>query len=422
MNEGIVEKVKRIFKNNADGKISTAKQKKQQSIIDLSNKLFDYMPQPCWMTEMSLAKALSVSKRQIRYAKTYLCITDRITINVQPNGNRDNPRHYIVKNCETVERVISTKSKPSIKWEIFNDLSPQDFSLLTLEEQLDIYTEMNLPFIPLWFPKFKYESKTKQELVYCGCKRKRNCPFIGKHPAIKYKHLDFSKKSTFREMKNQWTDRNNQFNIGFLTNDYAVIDVDCRHNGHLSLQVIEETYGAFPRSLVVRTGNGFHIYTSNEIATQIDALKSLNLSGIDIKSKGGYVVAPTSQHHSGVYYEWDSLSVPEPLPEEFVNDIHNAKDSKLSTMKNSVMVANDKLPNPFVSGYIIPDGERNSTLFRFASRERGKGREYHEILHFIQKLNDINCQFPLSDEELITIASSASQHTPNAFKELELAA
>ena len=420
LKEEIVRKVKNIFRINADENISPAKLEKQQSIVNLSDRLFDFMPQVCWMTETSLAKALSVSKRQIRYAKSYLCMKNRITINLEPNGNRANPRHYIIKNGETSERVVTRESKQSIKWEIFDQFSPQDFSLMTIEDQLDIYEEMNLPFIPLWFPKFKYESKTKKKLVYCGCKNGRNCPYIGKHPAVRYKNLDFSKKSTFREMRKQWKDRNNQFNIGFLTNDYTVIDVDRRHLGDVSLQIVEENYGEFPRTLVVKTGNGFHIYTSSAIATKIDALKSLNLRGIDIKSKGGYVVAPASQHHSGVYYEWDSLSVPEPLPDEFVNEIQNTKVSKPSAMKNAVRVTNDKLPDSFLSGYYIPDGERNRTLFRFASRERGKGREFSDVLNFIQKINSANCQPPLLDKELITIATSASQYPPNILKELEL--
>jgi hypothetical protein len=41
---------------------------------------------------------------------------------------------------------------------------------------------------------------------------------------------------------------------------------------------------------------------------------------------------------------------------------------------------------------IISKGERTKTLFHFASRERGKGREYDEILHFIQKINAVNCE------------------------------
>jgi hypothetical protein len=61
--------------------------------------------------------------------------------------------------------------------------------------------------------------------------------------------LDFSEKLTFKEVRNHWIERNNQFNIGFLTNDFAVIDVDFRHGGAYSLELLEEIYGEFPKSL-----------------------------------------------------------------------------------------------------------------------------------------------------------------------------
>jgi hypothetical protein len=138
-----------------------------------------------------------------------------------------------------------------------------------------------------------------------------------------------------------------------------------------------------------------------------------------VRSKGGYVVAPSSQHYSGKYYEWQSLSVPEPLPDEFLNDAQK-KPSKVSVKANSNNAVTDKLPT-FGSDYIISDGERNGTLFRIASRERGKGKDYNGILNVIKMINAVNCQPPLSNDEVFHIAKNvSSRYVPNAMNGLPM--
>jgi hypothetical protein len=418
LNSEIVKTVNNIFENKADGKISPGRLAKQKSILDLSNRLFDFIEPVCWRTESDLAKNLETSERQIKYAKVYLCLNNRITINLGDNNNRSNPRHYIVKHCsvqegaarETVEPV---KPQSTIKWEIFNELSLKDFSLMTIEQQLDIYEEMNLPFIPLYFPKFK------KDLTYCSCPNGRNCDAIGKHPAVYFNDLDFSKKPTYNEMKRQWTERDNRFNIGFLTKDFTVIDVDRRHGGDYSLELLEEIYGEFPRNLMVKTGNGFHIYTTSVMASQVELL---GYPGIDVRSKGGYVVAPSSQHHSKEYYEWQSLSVPEPLPDELLNDIKQGAVSKSSAANESKASKGAQpkewstLPAIIDANFRILDGKRGDVLYQIACRERGRSKNYFEILEVLEKINACNCEPPVPKSRLESTAKSASSLPTNAEK------
>jgi hypothetical protein len=430
LDKEIVRKVKNLFENKADGKISPSKLKRQKALEDLSNRLFDFIEPVCWRTESNLAEHLGTSERQIKNAKAYLCLHNRITINLGDNKNRSNPRHYIVKPDgvqktslqeteatealarETVELV---KPQSVIKWEIFNTLTPKDFSLMTIEQQLEIYEEMNLPFIPLHFLKFK------KDLKYCSCVKGRNCDAIGKHPAVFFKQLDFSKKSTFNEMKSHWTERDNRYNIGFLTKDFTVIDVDRRHGGDYSLEILEEIYGEFPRNLMVKTGNGFHIYTSSTLKMGVELL---NLSGIDVRSKGGYVVAPSSQHHSKEYYEWQSLSAPEPLPAELLKDVEQ-KSSRASAASAAVKAKSPnvvqpkewtKLPVIIDEGFRIPDGRRGHTLYQIACRERGRGESYSEILEVLEKVNACSCEPPVVKSRLESTAKSASSLPTNAEK------
>jgi hypothetical protein len=418
LNKEIEKTVKNIFNNKAGKNISPPKLEKQNKIKDLAGRLFDFIPSVCWMTESHMAEKLGTSERQIKYAKAYLLINNLITIKLEGNSNRPNHRHYIYKNstaqeCGAQEKAESSALQSKIKWEIFNELSPADFSCMTIEEQLDIYEEMNLPFIPLHFPKFK------KDMSYCSCPNGRNCPFIGKHPAVFFKGLDFSKKSTYKKMKSHWIERDNRFNIGFLTNDFAVIDVDFRHGGQYSLETLEEIYGEFPRNLTVSTGNGFHIYLDSLMPSKVKLLK---FPGIDVRSKGGYVVAPGSQHRLRKFYEWQSLSVPESLPDAFLNAVQKKPtESSVKTDINKGDKLSDKSLNTFGSDYIIPDGERNDTLFRIASRERGRGRDYDEISRIIKSINAANCKPPLSENEVLHIAKNvSSRFVPNVMKGLEV--
>jgi hypothetical protein len=195
-------------------------------------------------------------------------------------------------------------------------------------------------------------------------------------------------------MKRHWTERDNRFNIGFLTKDFTVIDVDFRHGGHYSLELLEENYGEFPRNLVVKTGNGFHIYTTSVMSSRV---KLLDLPGIDVRSKGGYVVAPSSLHKSGNYYEWDCLSLPEPLPAELLNDIKqgSSRSSAVTQAKASKGAQPKewtKLPPIIDADFRIPDGTRGDVLYRIACRERGRGKNYFEILEVLEKINAVNCE------------------------------
>lgn len=414
LNKEIIDRVKNILKPNDKGNFSYKKLEKQKKLVQLSSRLFEHIEPVCWKTEINLAKELGTSVRQIKYAKAYLLIKNKIEIQLRQNGNRKNLRHVIFKKIKT-----APKSKPNyyqIDWSILSNYSPNDFKLMSVEDQLDIYTEMNLPFIPLHYPKFK---KGK---VYCSCKRGRKCDSIGKHPAIKFKELDFSKKSTFYQMKDFWTEKDNRYNIGFLTNNFAVIDIDFRHFGNRSLKEIEDIYGEIPKDLIVKTGNGFHIYVSNVMASSVNLL---NCSGIDVRSKGGLVVAPFSQHSSGVIYEWDSLSTPKPLPVELANDIkaviNNIEPKKIKTSITGGNHPQVKLPSTFDSTYVIADGLRNRTIYCLAARMRSKGKEYYEILNFIEKINEVNCQPPLDDFRLKHIAKCVvDKYVSNAQKGLPI--
>lgn len=407
--EKTLNKVENLFKPNKKGKFTKSKIKRQDELINLSNRFYESIPDKCWKTEENLARELGVSRRQIENAKAYLYLNDRIYIQLQPNGKRSNPSHYIYKIEDLAKEPATNGLQRAINWELLASISINDFSLMSIEDILDIYEEMNLPFYPVHYPKFG-----KKGNVYCSCKNGKNCDSIGKHPAVTLSKYDFSEKSTLREMKMHWTDKDNRYNIGFRTDSFAVIDIDYRHFGHKSLGYIEEIYGELPKGLMAGTGDGYHFYVSNILPSSTNLL---GYPGIDVRSKGGMITAPFSQHKSGKIYEWKSVSIPESLPDEWLN----AVNEETSVPANSKQLRKRQyLPKNF-NGYSINEGERSDTIFRVAARLRGEGKNYSEILENLTIINQESCVPPLPEYRLVNTAKSVyKRYVPNVEKELAL--
>jgi hypothetical protein len=100
-----------------------------------------------------------------------------------------------------------------------------------------------------------------------------------------------------------WPDANVAIATG-MESGIFVLDIDPRHGGDKSLEMLENQYGSLPATLKSKTGNGgWHLFFRHP-GTPIPNLISKIGSGLDIRGDGGYVVAPPSLHQSGAYYQW----------------------------------------------------------------------------------------------------------------------
>lgn len=388
--------------------------KVESRIADLAERLYNFMPNVCWMTELNLAAALNTNTLQVRNAKAYLLKTGRIKIEFRQNGKRKNPVHTLTKSSpinQNSSDVWSDEVNSSIDWSILNDIRINDLNYLSVEDHLELYEQMRLSFIPLHFPKFD-----KNGNAFCSCRYGRYCESIGKHPATAYKSLDFSSKQTFKAMKAYW-EKDARYNIGFIVDGFTVIDVDFRHGGAYSLELLQETYGELPQNLTVKTGNGLHIYAKGNRRIK-NGVGVLDFQGIDVRSKGSFIVAPFSDHFSGKQYEWLSISKPEKLPQGFVDDLTTSENQSndSTTEGNRTIDTDSPLPNSIDTDYTIAKGARNTMLYRLASRERGKGAEQTEIFSYLQKINAKHCKQPLDERELSGISKSVMKFPPNSEK------
>ncbi len=136
----------------------------------------------------------------------------------------------------------------------------------------------------------------------CTCNN-RECPTKGKHPRIS----NWQKDATIDETQiRQWWSLWPDANIGILTgvdSGLWALDVDPRNGGNESLSDLINEIGELPKTMRVSTGgDGTHYYFS--WPKKKTKFKGKIKKGIDIKSTGGYIIAPPSNHHSGGKYEW----------------------------------------------------------------------------------------------------------------------
>jgi hypothetical protein len=152
----------------------------------------------------------------------------------------------------------------------------------------------------------------------CSCRNGADCKSPGKHPLTKNGVKDATQdEATIRTWWRKWP----QANIGICTgveSGITLLDVDPRNGGTESLEHLITLYGALPETLVCGTGGGgWHYYFQHPGHFQFKG-KVPGYAGLDIKSNGGYVVAPPSRHHSGGIYRWlsDWRTTPiAPVPE-----------------------------------------------------------------------------------------------------------
>lgn len=107
-----------------------------------------------------------------------------------------------------------------------------------------------------------------------------------------------------------WWSKAPSANIGIATgHGFFVVDIDPRNQGDDTLVQLEQRHGELPETVRGLTGGGGqHILFA--LPPDAPKLKGTLGEGIDIKGKGGYIVAPPSIHPSGPEYRWDAGAHP----------------------------------------------------------------------------------------------------------------
>lgn len=192
---------------------------------------------------------------------------------------------------------------------------------------------------------------------------------------------------------NLWRD-NPYRNIGICTGDeydLAVVDID-RKRGIDGLNSLIDEYGnkatiSNNGSFICRTPTGgMHIY-SRTAGLDVCNAQSI-LPGVDIRGKGGYVVAPPSSiklDGNWVSYRWFSKSEAVPNPTAAVEDLFLRTTSRNEKPLSTV---NPSQPSAIVLGCFqqtFKQGERDNALFRMACSLRSNNVDKQQALELIKE-------------------------------------
>lgn len=191
---------------------------------------------------------------------------------------------------------------------------------------------------------------------------------------------------------------------GLLVLDFD-IDEEREKDGLSTLRAWEAAHGELPETAVAITGSGGMHYIYRTDRTNIHPSANAEL-GVDVRCDGGYIVAPPSIHPNGRRYEWQDH--PEDVPiatatgpvYDFLDHVQRNGGKDETKKENGKFKMPDK----------IKKGERDKTLFRYASHLRAIGRSDDEILKAVMGANFLTCEPPMDSRDVQRIVRSACKY------------
>ena len=234
-------------------------------------------------------------------------------------------------------------------------------------------------------------------------------PFVGrgiavfpvnerKEPLTKH---GFKDAKTDRRQIKEWAREFPKANIGIPTGQASgivVVDLDVKNgiDGIANFKKRCKELGVkIPATYKIRTpSGGKHLYFKSKDAAKIKNSAGGLALGVDVRTKGGYVLGEGSsikgKRYSRISGSLDELAE---LPKK---------------LRLAMRTAKPKKPQPGKDRDVsIPEGTRNSKLFATACALRGIGRKQRSTLKLIRTINKTECKPPLDDDELETLVSSA---------------
>ena len=251
-----------------------------------------------------------------------------------------------------------------------------------------------------------YECRATGTQCACG---NRKCTSPGKHPRVKNGFKDATvDQIAVRAWWRQWPEAN----VGIATGaGLMVVDIDPRHGGDDTIDALREELGAWPDTVEALTGGGGrHIYLALPEGVVTRNSASELGAGVDIRTDGGYVVAPPSNHASGGAYRWESSS--DPTEGIALAEIPGAwLDRVVKPLRVSMVQATSPLAAR------VGEGGRNKALFSLGRTLRAKGLDESVVRLMLLNGNAAMCVPPLEGAEVEKIARSACSVAPGLSPE-----
>ena len=210
-------------------------------------------------------------------------------------------------------------------------------------------------------------------------------------------------------------------NVGTLTGSasgIAVIDID-NHNGVDGLGNLKEFLEMYditlPKTLVIKTpSGGLHYYFKlDEKYNETQFIQNHpQLEGVDFQTHGRYVVAPPSQI-DGKYYEVvRDVEIAE-LPEKWLEMFTDKTITKKNKKRERKFTAN--LLGDIIAG--CGEGGRNIWLTTQIGKLFATGLNHDEVRVWSLYINQIGCNPPLSEDEVLQTYKSVRKREIRRMEE-----
>ena len=308
-----------------------------------AKKLYDFIPDRCWMTERHLAKGIGCRTSKISLFKDELEMAGLIDVLLNSNGRRSNPRHEIIKRDRPRRSPICKHIHRSYALTAWGTLGRNELVECYLKSEWEV-----LPFGER--AKKPLQSLSLREWGHRSQSDKLD--FFFNHP-----HL----------------------NIGLVVcRHMLVVDIDSKKSPWIQ----HENFGA---TLTVTTPRGFHFYFRNDpmITTSAKAIPN-----VDTRCYGSFLLLPGSTHPEGGKYQWSNITTPRSIPLTFRKEW---RQGRFEAQKGK---------GRFVLPTSIPEGSRNDTLWRYGRSLRSAGRNFFEIEAALSVANRNLCSPALPSREL----------------------
>jgi putative DNA primase/helicase len=236
--------------------------------------------------------------------------------------------------------------------------------------------------------------------VKCSCFNPK-CESIGKHPLTKHGVHDASDSE---DRVREWWKVRPHANIGLATGGAAgilALDVDPRHGGDDTLAALEREHGEIPPTWRFLTGGGGeHILFEHPEETVRNSAGKLG-DGLDIRSDGGYIVAPPSLHASGRRYAISVDHHPQEVP------LAEVPQWLLDRLKQTAAKPGWTVEQwRALTGGGVDEGGRNEAIARLAGHLLRRFIDPRVALDLLQSWNLTHCRPPLPPEEVTRTVES----------------
>jgi hypothetical protein len=251
---------------------------------------------------------------------------------------------------------------------------------------------------------------------HCSCWEGPQCEYPGKHPrwergTLEHGHLD---ATTDEDLILWWWNMWPQANVAMpVAPGEMVLDVDPRNGGFESLRTLEVKYGPIPKSVMAQTGGGGlhdHLRLPPYVEVKNDTKGKKLGRGLDVKTSG-YVLLPPSRTDKGNYLWVSGQLGTTPLP-----DAPEWLTERLREPPKAIRGEGENSPrhpvHTALDDSLIPEGERNLTLTRFAGRLHDGTRTPAELEAALAEENARRCRPPLLDTEITKIIRSIYEREP----------